>query len=268
MAEKIDLNIWFDQLDFEPEKIVKLNVGALELYLELLKNEWQVRHRYVNDDETSKEKPIQLSTLKQLPQLELNLMRFIHSEQGRNVRFVPRMANRNIVAKPYQPIYLPANQTVTIYISTPIWLALKIGDQKDSLLELPSFRLSDTWFGPKPHIGELCYSSHFTGRVDLASLPRRESRIITPVRVSNEASDNLKIEKISIPCEFMEIYQNEKGELWTQELSLSRQQNKKTTNLVIDKVKHPALDNATKVSDARKQDVSGLLSKTVYMLFS
>jgi hypothetical protein len=268
MAEKINLNVWTEQLTIEPEQIVKLNIGALELYLEPLKNEWQVRHGYANDDETSREKPIQLSRLKQRPNIDLELMRFIHSHQESKLRFIPRMANRSIVAKPYQPIYLPANQTVTIYISTPIWLAVKIGDQKDSLLELPSFRLSDTWFGPKPHIGELCYSSHFSGRVDLASLPRRESRIITPVKVSNQASDNLKIEKISIPCEFLEIYQNEQGELWTQELSLSRQQNKKSTKLIVDKVKHSALDQATKISEARKQDVSGLLSKTVDMLFS
>lgn len=140
-------------------------------------------------------------------------MRFICSNSRNTLQIRPRLANKSIVEKPYIPVFLPSKQTVTIDISTPILFALFLNEQKNSFLEIPTIKLSDTWFGPKPHIGELCYSSRFSGRISLSELPKRASRIITPVKVTNNDADNLKLEKISISCDYLTVYLSKGNEL-------------------------------------------------------
>ena len=218
--------------------------------------------------ETKNEKKIQLSTLKKTTRDDLEPMRFIHSTNQDKLQFRPRLANRSIVAKPYMPVFLPSQQTVTIYISTPIWLAIFLEGHKQPLLELPTYKLSDTWFGPKPHIGELSYASRFSGRIDLSALPKRASRIITPVKITNNGNDNLKLEKISIPCDYLTVYCNKNNELWTQTLSILREVDQKKTQVSIEKALHPALESAKKIGEPRVADQSRLLSKTIDMLFS
>lgn len=261
-------NLWQETISFELQTTYKLSVGALELYVNLLENEWQFRHCYVTEDETKTERKIQLSPLKKMSRDELEPMRFIHSHNHDKLQFRPRLANKSIVAKPYMPVFLPSEQTVTVYISTPVWLAIFLDDQKQPLLEVPTFKLSDTWFGPKPHIGELCYSSRFSGRIDLSALPKRASRIITPVKITNNGADNLKLEKISIPCDYLAVYLNENNELWTPTLSILREVDKNKTQVTIEKSLHPSLENAKRVGEPRVADQSRLLSKTIDMLFS
>jgi hypothetical protein len=268
MTEKIVDNLWQETLMFELQKTYKLSVGALELYINLLENEWRFRHCYVSEDETGIEKPIQLALLDTMEKEDLQPMRYICSDDINTLQIRPKLANKSIVAKPYIPVFLPSKQTVTIYISTPLSLALFLDKQKIPFLEIPTIKLSDTWFGPKPHIGELCYSSRFSGRISLSELPKRASRIITPVKVTNNGADNLKLEKISIPCDYLAVYLSQKNELWTPTLSILRETDQNKTQVTIDKILHPALEGAKRIGEPKIGDQTRLLAKTLDMLFS
>ena len=268
MAENLINDLWKEALTFEMDENYKLSVGALDLYINLQEKEWQFRHSYATQDEIQNERKLQLSKIKTVNSNELVVTRFIHSDNVDSLHIKPRLANRNIVAKPYSPILLPSQQEITIYISTPVWLAISSGTMNEPLVEMPTFQLSDTWFGPKPHIGELCYSRHFTGRIDLNVLPKRMSRVITPVRITNNGEGNLKLEKISIPCDYLAIYQNKTNELWTPTLSVIRHAEHNKTEVKIDRTLHPALAECKKIAEPRVSDQKGLLSKTIDMLFS
>ena len=268
MKQNLIDNLWQETLVFEFDTDYKLTIGAVELYVKSLKNEWQFSYRYITGDETKNEKEVLISTLKDLRKDGLELMRFVRDDDDNAIQIRPRLANKNIVAKPYMPLFLPSQQTVTIYISTPVWLAIFQNQQSRPLMELPTFILSDSWFGPTPHIGELCYASLFSGRIDLSSLPRRASRIITPVTITNNGIDNLKLEKISIPCDYLAIYANSANELWTPTLSIVRETDQSKTRMSIDKKLHPKLLDAKRIAEPRVLDQTGLLSKTIDMLFS
>lgn len=268
MTETIVDDLWQKTLTFDLHNTYKLSVGALELYINLLENEWRFRHCYVSEDETGIEKPIQLSLLDTMLRDDLQPMRFICSESTNSLQIRPQLANKSIVAKPLIPVFLPSKQSVTIYISTPLSLALFLDKQKNSILEIPTIKLSDTWFGPKPHIGELCYSSRFSGRISLSELPKRASRIITPVKITNNGADNLKLEKISIPCDYLAVYLSKNNELWTPTLSILRETDKNKTEVSISKTLHPSLEGAKRIGEPRVGDQTRLLSKTIDMLFS
>jgi hypothetical protein len=268
MATKIATDLWRDELTLVSESYYKLEIGALELFVFHINSEWQFRHCYLTSDETKGEKKIAWKAVKDLNKNKLELKRFIQSQQSDRLKIRPMLADRNIVAKPHEPIFLPSNQSVTLYISTPVWLGLYVNNNEVPLFQLSTFQLSDTWFGPKPHLGELCYSSQFSGRMNLDSLPRRAGRVITPVKIINNATDNLKLEKLSIPCDYLSIYLTDNSELWTPTLTVTREADSSKTQVKIEPELHPKLEKAELISTARVSDHSGLLIKTINMLFS
>ncbi|MGX5172641.1 hypothetical protein ACUR5C_01275 [Aliikangiella sp. IMCC44653] len=268
MSKESNDNIWLNPIDFSENKQHKIVIGALQIYITQLIQEWQFKHRFVLQDESLSEQKISITSVASIQVDNLELNRFIQSDDINQLHIKPRLANRSIVAKPHTPVFLPSKQAITIYVSTPLWIAFYLNGFNQPLFEMATFKLSDTWFGPRPHVGELCYASRFSGRIDLKALPRRPSRVITPITISNNGDDNLKLEKIAIPSEYLSVYLTKNSELWTPTLKVTREKDQKNTRVIIDKNLHPALQDATKISEPRTSDQSGLFTKTLDMLFS
>jgi len=267
MSTNLITNLWQDDLALESENYYKLQIGALELYFYHIEYEWLFYHRFLTSDEAKNEKKITLTKVKKIDREKLELKRFVQSNQAELIKVRPKLADRNIVAKPHEPVFLPSKQSIVLYISTPVWLAIFVNYDDKSLLDLSTFQLPDTWFGPKPHVGELCYASRFSGRANLDLLPRRAGRIITPVKITNNGTDNLKLEKLSIPCDYLSIYLTQNDELWTPTLSVSRETDSSKTQVKIEQALHPKLEGAKLLSEPKVSDKNGLLLKTINMLF-
>ncbi|HKL50016.1 MAG TPA: hypothetical protein VJ908_02515 [Wenzhouxiangellaceae bacterium] len=148
--------------------------------------------------------------------------RFVHDGPDRQVTLAPVLGDRPVVARPRQPVYLLSKQEVTFYLSTPIWLKILVGSSQLMLRELASIRLSDTWFGPSTRVGELCYANRTHARRNLAEVPLRPHRAITPLRIRNNAQEALPLEKISLPVPMLPLFGAEDGSLWTQRATLVR----------------------------------------------
>jgi hypothetical protein len=282
MTKLTHKDLWEQSFTIPEGEHRKLSFGLLNVYISRMHGDWQFRNHYSVGDESQREKAPDFMRLKNPPAEEGTLTRIIQStgndklEKNESaeaidktiIRFVPRLADRSIVAKPIAPFLLPPHEKITVYLSSPVWLAIKIGEQTESLLEIPSFKLSDTWFGPRPHIGELCYASRFSGRTNLELLPKRMSRIITPVQIVNNGSDKLKIEKIAIPSAYLAVYLTDAGELWTSELKVVRESDKATPQVNIEKNLPDYVKDARLISQPRENYVSGILGKTIDRLLS
>jgi hypothetical protein len=83
---------------------------------------------------------------------------------------MPRLADRSVVIKPVDPIYIPAGQRGTLYISTPLWISGFVEGQKEPLFDIPVILPKDTWFGPDHRTGEMCYATSVDGRTELNQL--------------------------------------------------------------------------------------------------
>ena len=92
---------------------------------------------------------------------------------------MPRLANRSVVIKPVDPIYIPAGQRGTLYISTPLWIAGFVEGQREPIFDLPVILPKDTWFGPNHRSGEICYATAVDGRTELEQLRPRAFRAVT-----------------------------------------------------------------------------------------
>jgi hypothetical protein len=172
-----------------------------------------------------------------------------------------------MVAFAETPFYIPANEHVTIYVSSPIWIKIEVGSRKTFLEEIPTMVLSDTWYGPNTREGELCYASPTFCRSDISEFKFRAHRVITPIVIFNSAKTPLLFERISIPLPFLSIYADVNGFLWTEEiiakhethLKLSIKQGKNAPQVAI---------GATLAASPRAMSKSGTFINLFYSFLS
>lgn len=150
------------------------------------------------------------------------LSRFVFRQSPGRLRLLPRLADRAVVVRPVSPLFVPAGQETTFYVSTPLWLAVYAEGVAEPLLDIPVVIPRDTWFGPGPVRGQLAYATRVNGATDLEQLKPRPFRAVTPVHVRNSGATALPIERISIPAPHLPLYGAESGRLWTPALAITR----------------------------------------------
>ena len=188
------------------------------------------------------------------------IVRFSAQDDEATVTLKPALADRPVVARPENAIYIPPGATVTLYISTPLWIQMELGAMATH--EVPAFRPSDTWFGPSTREGELCYATRTTGRLRLADLPIRPHRAVTPLRVQNAASDQLLLERVQIPMQHLALYETTDGVLWTQAVTLHREENTEGAQVRIQRGAPPDAADAALLTEPREAPKQNLVMST------
>lgn len=187
--------------------------------------------------------------------------RFLISEHRRAVRVAPQLADRAVVVRPILPTELLPKQRTTLFISTALWARIAIDEH--TLAELPSVRLSDTWFGPNTRWGELCYASQTRALLSLENVQYSPFRAITPVTIDNQGDDNLRLERINVPVPHLTLYCD--GErFWTSSVRV-RRDGAQTMNVQIEAAPRPDL---TLVAPPRRPTRGGVLDRAVELLFA
>ena len=115
---------------------------------------------------------------------EDNRQRHVLDTEAGLVRLLPALMERPVVVRTLEPVFLSSGESTTLYISTPLSLSVCVGDAARPLCEIPTLRLSDTWFGPNTREGTVCFAARTHARTALAELPRRPHRAISPADLS------------------------------------------------------------------------------------
>ena len=151
----------------------------------------------------------------------LHTSRYSFGDTEPRIALQPALADRPVVSRPEHPLYVPPEESVTLYLSTGLWIQITLPDSERKLQEVPSFRMSDTWFGPSTVDGELCYATRTAGRLRLDALPRRDHRAVTPLRIRNTAADPLALERVQLPVQYLALYTAPNGQLWSQAVTMT-----------------------------------------------
>lgn len=193
--------------------------------------------------------------------------RFLFSRRDPVLQLVPMLADRPVVIRPRQPVFLPSGEETTMYLSSPLSLRVEVGDPAVLLRELPMLRLSDTWFGPSTREGELCYSGKTHARHTLAEVPRRAHRAITPLHVRNEAATPLGLDKISLPVPVLSLYGAADGSLWTQAVTMIRGSDSDMAAMRIERAPADYAGPVSLVAGPRREQARGGLVRAFNVLF-
>lgn len=127
------------------------------------------------------------------------------------------------------------------------------------LRELPSLRLSDTWFGSTTREGELAYALRSSARTRLDEMPLRSHRILTPVVLENRASDALLLERLNLPVPFLSVFEEEARGLWTECVHMLRTEEGDTARLDVRRGPPEETSGAVKRSGPRRTHETGHL---------
>ncbi len=198
---------------------LELDLGTLKLRLGHGPDEWRIDYDYLAEEAAPAK--ARIKGRRSLPPEFKE--RYVIGGDSSRLNLTPLLADRNVVIRPRQPVFLLSGQEVTLYLSTPVWIQMEVGEPGTLLRELPVQRLSDTWFGPSTREGEICYAGRTQARHHIDELPRRPHRAITPLHIHNKASTPLPLEKFSLPVPMLSLYGSADGSLWPQRLTLTRE---------------------------------------------
>lgn len=210
---------WWQPRAIEEGRSLELELGPLALKIGRSDRTWLVAVE--RDDSSDSAARARCRVRKRLP--ETHDERFVQARTPAQIELKPVMAERAVIIRPFQPIFLLGHEEVTLYLSTPISVQVSAGDPPVLLREFASQPMSDTWFGPDTRSGELCFSGRTQARHRLAELPVRPNRAITPMRIRNATETPLLLEKVKLPAPMLALYGDVGGGLWTRQVTLVRE---------------------------------------------
>lgn len=193
-------------------------------------------------------------------------VRYLLSNGRRHVTIVPRLADRAVVSRPLVSTGLLPQESTTLMVSTPLWAEVRIGDR--TLIELPTARLSDTWFGADTRSGELCYATQTRALLNLDAVDERSAfGATTAVTVINRGDDNLSLDRINVPVPHLTLFCDGRR-FWTSPLTITREKDLTTAKLSIEG-KPPKADGAVeRIAGPRRPVRGGVLNKAIDLLFA
>ena len=205
-------------IELEPGERRRIPVGASELWLERREAELRIATRPLAGDPVDN-------------LLELPVRCRVATRATGELTLSPRLADRNVVGRLEEPVIVGSGASVEMFIGTAIWVAVSAGETE--LAELPLAQPPDTWFGPSPRIGQLCYASRTAGRLSLSELGRRVDRAVVSVSIRNGDREPIRFERIRLPVPLLSLYVAADGSLWTSQVRVRADEPDKGPALVI-----------------------------------
>lgn len=249
------------------------HIGPSTLWLYRSATDWRVLHRLSRDptatdpmvNRSEVELPVpeaEMAEMLEVEDEEIHTSRYSFQQTESRIVLEPVLADRPIVSRPEHPLYVPTGESVTLYLSTPLWVRIELEESERQLQEVPSHRMSDTWLGASTLEGELCYATRTAGRLRLDQLPVRLHRAITPLYIRNRADDSLLLERVQLPAEHLSLYRTPDEYLWTNAVSMNRITGTEGASVTIEKGPPKDVRGAKRVQEPRKETKAGLFTST------
>lgn len=208
---------WWRDFGFEDGQTDRWEIGNLTLWLRHAAAEWRLAYAWDDEDrrEWRRERGVEF------PVEGVTCERFAMSRAESDVHLRALTADRSVVARPRVPLRVPPGQEAKIYVSSPLSVEIAVGSAAIYLRELPTRRLSKTWFGSTTREGEVVYALATEARTESGELPTRPYRVATPVVIDNRAEDTLVVERLNLPVPRLSLFGRD-GQLWSEAVRLVR----------------------------------------------
>ncbi|WP_026279799.1 hypothetical protein [Thioalkalivibrio sp. ALJ16] len=240
------------------------SVGPLDLWLAHGAREWQMVLQRPRDPADATQ-AIEIPCSDPFPTDASDLLRFAGASAEAQPELRVALADRPMVSRPQNPFYVPANGEVTLYLSSPVWVQLLIGAAM--VQEFPVYVPSDTWFGANTVNGELCYATRTQARLDLADVPERPHRVVTPLTIVNKAPDALFLERVNLPVPRLPVYADEQHRLWTPAVRMEREEDRDMAAMKIDSAPPAPARGAKRVAEPRESGGRHVMIRAFSALF-
>lgn len=239
---------WWGRYQLDEDATARFAIGPLDLALHHAEAEWLIAQAS-NLDPFSERLIIEVPG--DAPESLFGAQRHRYSFSRNHPEFalLPRTADRPVVVRPESPISVPPAESVTFYVTTPLWVSVTLGAGNAQIEDIPTLPMNDTWFGTTL-AGELCYAGLTWAKNRLSSVPPRPHRLVTPVQIHNRAHDMLHVESLKLPLINLPVMVDDQQRLHTPALRLTREN--ADDRAVLRVVQDSSHENSRQVSPARQ----------------
>lgn len=241
-------------------------IGPLDLWIHRATHEWRVSFQRGDDPLEDTLRPGEPTD--EAPPDSAETLRFGFREVLGKVELRPRLADRSVVVRPANPFYLTGGEEATLYLSSPLWIEVRVGVPWQALCEIPVFQPSDTWSGVRPTAGELCYALVTSARLHLSNLPARPQRAFSALRVRNSTESRIHVERIKVPVPNLSLFATSSGQLWTETVTLELATERERSEVRFDAGPSILAADARRIGDPRQSDRKGFLRGAFDELFA
>ena len=139
---------------------------------------------------------------------EISEGEYFQSGKSNSLIITPALQNKPLVFKGNKMLIAP-HQRLTFFVRIPLILHIYFSKiQNDNLLkEIPSGRLSDTWFG-EPDNGIAAFALGSDYKLSFSETKATEVETICPVTVHNNWEQQLEIHRLIIKADNLTLYRN------------------------------------------------------------
>jgi len=206
--------MWKDLVPYEGSDLRHIALGPLHVWIQRKYEEIWIAHGY-EEELSALEKPEET-----VPE-GIGWSRWACTAPDRPIQFTPVFPDLPIVVGSEFPLKVSTGARLRIYTRVPVWLRITLENPGYQLTEIPTVRLSKTWFGT-PLEGELCYWLTTKARRDLSQVEKKPFVVNCPIWIINDAEEELNFEKFCFRVERLGIHRFE-DELWAGETKIVHQ---------------------------------------------
>jgi hypothetical protein len=255
MTEPAPNSPWWGDYALTVNQTAKWEIGPLRIWIHRSRLEWRLTYEWVDELDPKGWSHGESDW----PEGDCAIQRFVLGETTDGVHLRPLPPNRSVIARPKTSLCVLPGQRARVFVSSPLWVEIAAGTEAVGLCELPTKRLSETWFGTNTRSGELSYAIKTSARTDLAEMPRAQYRLLTPIVIENQASDLLDVERLSLPVPYLTIYRASDGDAWSNEIHMLRTEDGGMAALDVRQGPPPEAKGATALSTPREVARQGQL---------
>ncbi|KAA3620047.1 MAG: DUF432 domain-containing protein [Calditrichaeota bacterium] len=204
--------LYWDRYQLKLNEIRKIEIADLKLYFQLLKNEIKVGSTYSKGNKVHDN----IS----LPE-NLEWRRWPLRKEISTIQLDPVLPDRPILVSPESSFSLLENFESRHYVRFPVSVKIAMVYDKKTvdLFEIPTIKLSNTWFGTFNE-GEACYGISSGIRTEIEPDTTRPYMAICPLLLKNKTEESLFVGKICVRSDYLSLFLHE-SQLWTNEMGIS-----------------------------------------------
>ncbi|MDZ7682363.1 MAG: DUF432 domain-containing protein [Fodinibius sp.] len=120
----------------------------------------------------------------------LTWSRWANRDDVQEVQVSPVFADKPLIVNSEYPLKVSPGAKIKIFSRIPVWVRISVADNDYQLIEMPTVKLSRTWFGT-PIEGELCYHATTKARRNLAHADKKPYVVSCPITIHNKSDEAL-----------------------------------------------------------------------------
>ncbi|HKK45274.1 MAG TPA: DUF432 domain-containing protein [Balneolaceae bacterium] len=248
--------IWGDR-SLQDGKTQHFSVGDLHVWLRFRDEEIWIAHGYKGE--------LKGNIKEDQPPKKVEWVRWANKTISADLRIQPVFPDLPLVVNSEYSLMVSPDTQIQIYTRIPIWIRVSLAKNNYKLTELPTIKLSRTWFGT-PTEGELCYYATTKARRDLSRADKKQHAVTCPILVNNKSPEELNFEHFCFRVERLSIYEYN-DEFWADETRIVYHGEDLNSDVIMTGKLPEGIQKKQMVAIPRKEIKKSLATRTFKRLF-